>query len=92
MVTSSRVEAKQTKSQKKGKTIAIIEHDLGSDSGDDTKIRTMGLKGNSMARTISSNCSNITQDEDTRIELFHIRGVSKIPILIPFLIVGHKLT
>ena len=37
----------------------------------------MGLKGKNIASTISSSCSNVTQDEDTRIELFHIRVVSK---------------
>ena len=37
----------------------------------------MGFKGRHIEITISSNCSNLTQDEDTRIELFHIRVVSK---------------
>ena len=37
----------------------------------------MGLKGKSITSTSSSNCSNVTQDEDTRIEIFHIRFVSK---------------
>ena len=37
----------------------------------------MGLKGKHVARTSSSNCSNYTHEEDTRIELFHIRVVSK---------------
>ena len=55
----------------------IIEHDLGSDSGDETKITAIGLKGKNIVSTIYSSCSNVTQDEDTRIELFHIRVVSK---------------
>ena len=37
----------------------------------------MDLKGTYVASTISSNCSNDTHDEDTTIELFHIRVVSK---------------
>lgn len=37
----------------------------------------MGLNGKYIASTISSNCSNVTQDEDTRIELFHIIVISK---------------
>ena len=46
-------------------------------SGDETKITTMGLKGKNIASSSSSSYSNVTQDEDTRIELFHIRVVSK---------------
>ena len=65
------------KSKEKGKIVAIIEHDLGSDSGDETKIKTMGLKGKNIASTSSSSCSNVTQYEDTRIELFHIKVVTK---------------
>ena len=56
---------------------AIVEHDLRSDSGDETKITTMGLKGKHVASTSTSNCSNDTHDEDTRIKIFHIRVVSK---------------
>ena len=37
----------------------------------------MGLKIKNIASTIYSIYSNVTQDEDTRIELFHIRVVSK---------------
>ena len=55
------------KAKEKGKNVAIIEHVLGSDSGDETKIATMGLKAKNIASTSSSNCSNVTQDEDTRI-------------------------
>ena len=36
----------------------------------------MGLKGKHVASTSSSICSNDTHDEDTRIEIFHIRVVS----------------
>ena len=55
------------KAKEKGKIVAIVEHDLGSDSGDEKNITSMGLKGENIANTISSNCSNVTQDEDTRI-------------------------
>ena len=32
------------KAKEKGKTVAIAEQDLGSESGDETKIIAMGLK------------------------------------------------
>jgi hypothetical protein len=64
----------------KSKTVATVQQDLGSDSGDETKITAMGYQGNgSIASTISSSNTNVnvTQQEKTRIELFHIRVVSK---------------
>jgi hypothetical protein len=66
----------------KGKpnTIATVHHDLGSDSGDETKITAMGFQGkDSIASTISSisNSLNETQREKERIDLFHIRVISK---------------
>jgi hypothetical protein len=62
----------------KSKTAATVQHDLGSDSGDETKITAMGYQGNgSKASTSSSNNVNVTQQEKARIELFHIRVVSK---------------
>jgi hypothetical protein len=62
----------------KSKTAATVQHDLGSDSGDETKITAMGYQGNgSNASTSSSNNINVTQQEKERIELFHIRVVSK---------------
>jgi hypothetical protein len=64
----------------KSKTAATVQHDLGSDSGDETKITAMGYQGNvSIASTSSSsnNNINVTQQEKERIELFHIRVVSK---------------
>jgi hypothetical protein len=49
----------------KQKTVATTQHDLGSDSGDETKITTMGFKGkDSIASTSSSSSSlNETQHE-----------------------------
>jgi hypothetical protein len=64
----------------KPKTAATIQHDLGSDSGDETKITAMGYQGKgSIASTSSSSSSNLneTRQEKERIELFHIRVVSK---------------
>jgi hypothetical protein len=64
----------------KSKTAATIQHDLGSDSGDEMKITAMGYQGNgSNASTSSSsnNNVNVTQQEKARNELFHIRVVSK---------------
>ena len=49
----------------------------GFDSRDETKIIAMVLKGNNIASTISSSCSNDTQDDETRVELSHIRVVWK---------------
>jgi hypothetical protein len=64
----------------KTKKVATVVQDLGSDSGDETKVTAMGCKGNnSVASTSSSNKENVnvTQQEKTRIELFHIRVISK---------------
>jgi hypothetical protein len=62
------------------KTTATIQHDLGSDSGDETKIAAMGYQGKgSIASTSTSNNSNFneTPKKKKRIELFHIRVISK---------------
>jgi hypothetical protein len=64
----------------KSKTAATIQHDLGSNSGDETNITAMGYQGKgSIASTSSSSNSNlnVTRQEKERIELFHIRVVSK---------------
>jgi hypothetical protein len=64
----------------KSKTIVTVQQDLGSDSGDEMKIEAMGYQGNgSIASTSSSSNANVnvTQQEKTRIELFHIRVISK---------------
>ena len=63
----------------KPKTIATTQHDLGSDSGDETKITSMGLQGkDSIASTSSSSSSlNETQHEKERIQIFHIKVISK---------------
>ena len=65
------------KNKEKEKTTATITQDLGFDFGDETKITTMGLKGKDIASTISSSCLYSTQDDETRIEIFHVRVISK---------------
>ena len=53
------------------------QQDLGSDSRDETKIVAMVNKGKeSISSTSSSNSHNNTPNEDTRIELFHVRVIS----------------
>ena len=57
--------------------ISTTQQDLGSDSGDETKIITMVNKGKeAIASTSSSNNHKNTPNEDTRIELFHVRVIS----------------
>jgi hypothetical protein len=56
------------------------QHYLGFDSGDERKITAMGFQGkDSIASTSSSssNSLNETQHEKERIEIFHIRVISK---------------
>jgi len=64
---------------KKKKTTATIQKDLGSDSGDETTITAIGIKGkNSEAST--SNYAQSTDNEENerkRHGLFHIRVISK---------------
>ena len=44
---------KNFKNKEKEKRDATIQHDLSSNSGDETKITTMGLKGKDIASTSS---------------------------------------
>jgi len=56
---------------------ATTQHDLGSDSGDETKISAMVTKGKEIvARTSSSHSQNNTPNEESRIEFFHVRVIS----------------
>ena len=53
------------------------QHDLGSDSGDETMISAMVTKGKeTVANTSSSHGQNNTPNEEFRIELFHVRVIS----------------
>jgi hypothetical protein len=63
----------------KPKTIATTQHDLGYDSRDETQITAMVFQGkDSIANTsYSSSILNETQHEKERIEIFHIRVISK---------------
>ena len=65
------------KNMEKEKTTATITRDLGSNSVDETKITTMGLKGKDIASTSSSSYLNSTQDDETIIELLHVIIISK---------------
>eukprot|EP00253_Pinus_taeda_P027718 PITA_27718 len=64
---------------KKKKIAAAIQKDLGPDSGDETIIAAIGIKGkNSKSSTSNSSQSVIDEEhERKRHELFHIRVVSK---------------
>lgn len=72
----------------KQKTAAIVQQDLGSDSGDETKIVAAGIQGKEKGRSLSSatSSSNISastskdstpKNDKQRNELFHIRVVIK---------------
>jgi hypothetical protein len=64
----------------KPKTVATVQHDLGSDSDNETKTSTMGFQGkDSIACNGSSSSKNLkeTQQEKERIEIFQIRVISK---------------
>jgi hypothetical protein len=64
----------------KSKTVATALQDLGSDFGDETKIAAMGYQGNNYVASTSSSSNanvNVTQQEKMRIELFHIRVISR---------------
>ena len=49
--------------KEKEKTTATIQHGLGLDSRDETKITMMGWKGMDIASTSSSSCLNDTQNK-----------------------------
>ena len=60
----------------KGKqnTVATTQHDLGSNSGDETNITTMRFKGKDSTESNSSSSSSLneTQHEKERIEIFSL--------------------
>ena len=71
---------KPKKFNNKGKqnTIGTTQQDFGSDSGYETKIIAMGMKGKKyIASTSESNCHTSTPNEETRIGLFHVRVIAK---------------
>ena len=72
---------------------ANTQHFLGSDLGDETKVTTMGLKCKECITSIGfSNILYETQNEKERMELFHIRVISKHNEIDTLLIVDHKKT
>ena len=78
MEASSQNETKKKHNKGKQETAETTQQDFGSDLGDETKIKTMGLKGKeSIYSTSSSESQNETQNEKRRIKLFHIRVISK---------------
>ena len=64
---------------KKKKTIVAIQKDLGSDSGDETIIATIGIKGKNYEASTSNSAQTIIDEEHERKkhELFHIQVISK---------------
>ena len=74
---------KKPNNKGKQKTVATAQHDLGSDSSDETKITAMGLKNmkgkeiETKPNTSTSNCHINTPNEEERIELFHVRVIFK---------------
>jgi hypothetical protein len=54
-----------------------MQQDLGSDSGDEGKITTIGVQGKHSLHASSSSNNESRVEEQKRNELFHIRVVSK---------------
>jgi hypothetical protein len=69
---------KQFGGKGKPKTIAIVQHDLGSDSGDEERIATFGMQGKYSFYACSSSSNESHDDDIRRSELFHIRFLSEI--------------
>ena len=61
--------------KKKNPTTTTIQHDLGSDSGDETKVIATSIQGKIPSCYVSRNESVV--DERKRSELFHIRVIYK---------------
>eukprot|EP00253_Pinus_taeda_P034004 PITA_34004 len=69
--------SKKQNNKGKQKTTATTQHDLGSDSGDETKISAMVTKGKEIvASTSSSHSENKTPNKESIIESFHVRVIS----------------
>lgn len=85
-----KLQPKKFNNKRKQKTNATAQQDLGSDSGNETKIAATITKGKVMAKvskvvskevvvasTSTTNNTHIVSNEENRIELFHIRFISK---------------
>jgi hypothetical protein len=68
---------KQFGGKGKTNTMATVQKDLGSDSGDEEKITMVGVQGKHSLHASSSSTNESHDDERKRNELFHIRVVSK---------------
>ena len=77
------MEPKRYNNKGRPKTTATTQHDLGEDSGDESKITAMGLKNmkgkeiETKPSTSTSNCHIHAPNEEERIELFHVRVISQ---------------
>jgi hypothetical protein len=60
---------------RKNTTTTIVQVDMGSESRDETKILTMGIRGINFVASTSSSNSDVVNDECKRGELFHIRVI-----------------
>jgi hypothetical protein len=69
--------SKQFGGKEKTKTISTVQQDLGSDSGDEGKITSVGVQGIDSLHASSSSNDESHVDERKRNELFHINVVSK---------------
>jgi hypothetical protein len=54
-----------------------VQHDLGSDSGDEERITTIGMQGKDSFYACSISLNESHDDDNKRSALFHIRVVSK---------------
>jgi hypothetical protein len=54
---------KKFNNKTKPKTTATTQHDLGSHSGDETKITTMGFQGKDSISSISSSSSSLNETQ-----------------------------
>jgi hypothetical protein len=68
---------KQFGGKGKTKTVATVQQDPSSDSGDEGKITMVGVQGKDSLHASSSSNNESHDDEPKMNELFHIRVVSK---------------
>ena len=64
---------------KKKKATAVVQKDLGLDSGDETTITATGIQGKNSKASTSNSAQTIDSEENERKrhELFHIRFISQ---------------
>ena len=76
--------------KKKKKTVATAQRDLGSDSGDETRITSVGMQGNKTPHTCSSSTHVSKENDKRRSDLFHIGVVSKHTVIADFTTLGES--